>query len=149
MALLSSDSIFLSPASKREESQASRQKFVSGYGDHVTLLNTYRQFANILQKNHRNWCHEHYIHLRNITYASSVRKQLLEICTRCDMPLRSCGSNMEPLRKCLLAGLFLNVAELHKDRQYITVRNIAISCICYRPSPILGQTSMHVFFFYF
>lgn len=121
VALLSTDSIFLNPASKRDESQAARQKFVSGYGDHITLLNTYRQFVTIGQKNQKSWCHEHYINLRNVTYATSVRKQLLEICNRCDMPVRSCGNRLDQVRKCLVAGLFMNVAELHKDRQYITV----------------------------
>lgn len=121
VSLLSSESILLSPPSKREQAQNVRQKFCSAYGDHITLLNIYREFNNVGQNNKRNWCHEHFINMRNILHAKEIRNQLQEICKNCDMDLTSCGSQMDQLRKCLLTGLFTNIAELHRDRLYITV----------------------------
>lgn len=122
IAILSSESILLCPYSRREQVQNIRQKFCSAYGDHITLLNVYREFNNVGQNNKRSWCHEHFINMRNILHAREVRMQLEEICKKCDLTVSSCGSQMDQLRKCLLTGLFTNVAELHRDRQYITVR---------------------------
>ncbi|KAF7287145.1 hypothetical protein GWI33_002518 [Rhynchophorus ferrugineus] len=129
VSLLSSESILLNPPSKREEALDARQKFNSGYGDHLTLLNVYREFENIGQNNRKTWCHEHFIHMRNILYVREVRSQLQEICKKCDMRGSSCGSEMDQLRKCLLSGLFMNVAELHRDRQYITLDKRQVTLI--------------------
>lgn len=121
VALLSGESILLNPVSKREEAQQVRQKFYTGYGDHITLLNIYRKFDSVGQKNKKTWCHEHYINMRNIIYAREVRNQLAEICEKCNLQISSCGSNMDQIRKCLLTGLFTNVAELNADKNYITL----------------------------
>jgi ATP-dependent RNA helicase DHX33 len=121
VSLLSVESILLSPPNKREQAQSVRQKFFSALGDHITLLNIYREFSNVGQ-NSRSWCHEHYINMRNILQAREVRTQLEEICRRSGLTVASCGSQMDQVRKCLLTGLFMNVAELHRDRQYITVK---------------------------
>lgn len=121
VAILSSESILLSPPAKRETAQSVRQKFCSGYGDHLTLLNIYREYSNVGQSNKRSWCHEHFINMRNTLYAREIRSQLEEICKKCGLTSASCGSQMDQVRKCLLTGLFMNVAELHRDKQYITV----------------------------
>lgn len=145
VSLLSSESIFLNPPSKREEAQNARQKFHSGYGDHLTLLNAYREFENIGQNNRKVWCHEHFIHMRNILYVREVRSQLQEICKQCDIRGSSCGSQMDQLRKCLLSGLFMNVAELHRDRQYITLDKRQVTQI-HPSSNIHGQQPHCVIF---
>ncbi|RZC39578.1 ATP-dependent RNA helicase DHX33 [Asbolus verrucosus] len=120
VSLLSVESILLNPPNKREHVQNVRQKFCSPFGDHITLLNIYREFSNVRQ-NSRSWCHEHCVNMRNILQARDVRSQLEEICRKCGITISSCGSQMDQVRKCLLTGLFMNVAELHRDRQYITV----------------------------
>ncbi|KAJ8917565.1 hypothetical protein NQ315_005614 [Exocentrus adspersus] len=121
VALLSSESILLTPCSRREQVQSVRQKFCSGYGDHITLLNIYREFNNVGKNNKRSWCHEHFINMRNILHAREVRNQLEDICKKCDLTVSSCGGQMDQLRKCLLTGLFTNVAQLYRDRQYMTL----------------------------
>jgi ATP-dependent RNA helicase DHX33 len=50
VALLSSESVFVSPPSKREQAVAAHAKFVSSSGDHITLLNIYRSFNTVTQK---------------------------------------------------------------------------------------------------
>lgn len=121
VSLLSSENIFANPPSRREQVSAVRQKFNSPYGDHVTMLNVYREFNNVGQSNKKTWCQEHFINVRNIFYAREVRSQLCDICKKCGINLSSCGSNVDQIRKCLITGLFTNIAELNKDRQYITV----------------------------
>ncbi|XP_047109193.1 ATP-dependent RNA helicase DHX33 isoform X1 [Schistocerca piceifrons] len=119
VALLSSESVFVTPPNKREEALSARQKFVSSAGDHITLLNVFRTFSKISQK--KQWCHENFLNVRNLQYASDVYTQLLELCKRCKVPLSSCGQDIDKIRKCLVTGLFMNVAELQRERQYITV----------------------------
>nr|XP_023019825.1 putative ATP-dependent RNA helicase DHX33 [Leptinotarsa decemlineata] len=121
VSLLSGESILINPTSKREQAQNVRQKFCSAYGDHITLLNIFREFTNVGQTNKRNWCHEHFINMRNILHARDIRNQLEEICKKCDLTLKSCGSQMDQLRKCLVTGLFMNTAELLRDRLYTTL----------------------------
>ncbi|CAG9814092.1 unnamed protein product [Phaedon cochleariae] len=121
ISLLSSESILLNPPNRREQARNVRQKFCSAYGDHITHLNIYREFNNVGQSNKRNWCHEHFVNMRNILHAREIRNQLEEICKKADMTLTSCGSQMDQLRKCLVTGLFMNVAELVRDKQYITL----------------------------
>lgn len=123
ISVLSSESITVSPSSKREQAIATRQKFSSPYGDHITLLNIFRGFNNAAQKKH--WCFENFMNFRNLNHAKEIRSQLAEICQRCNIPLVSCGSHLEQIRKCLITGLFMNVAELHKNHghgsQFVTV----------------------------
>ncbi|KAJ8952268.1 hypothetical protein NQ318_007435 [Aromia moschata] len=124
VALLSSESILLSPPSKREQAH---------------------NFNSVGQSNRRPWCHEHFINMRNILHAREVRNQLEEICKKGDLVISSCGSQMNQLRKCLLSGLFMNVAELHRDRQYITLDKRQVVQI-HPSSSLHGQQPHYVLF---
>lgn len=67
------------------------------------------------------WCYENFVNYRNLMYAVEVRKQLAELCERMNIPMKSCSPQTEPVRRCLLAGLFLSVAEYQREGHYITV----------------------------
>lgn len=54
-------------------------------------------------------------------YAAEVRKQLAELCERMNIPMVSCTPQTQPVRRCLLAGLFLSVAEYQREGHYLTV----------------------------
>ncbi|KAL3280649.1 hypothetical protein HHI36_003885 [Cryptolaemus montrouzieri] len=145
VAFLSGESVLLNPSSRKEQAQIVRQKFCSGYGDHVTLLNIYREFSNVGQSNKRAWCHEHFINMRNILNVREIRSQLEEICKSCDIPSSSCGSQMDLLRKCLISGLFMNVAELNRDRQYVALHKR--QAVCIHPSSVLHGQQPHLVLF--
>ncbi|ERL87941.1 hypothetical protein D910_05329 [Dendroctonus ponderosae] len=127
VALMSSDSILLNPPSKKEQVQEAREKFRSPYGDHLTLLNIYRAYENLKKDTEKNWCQEHFLNTRNLLYVKEVRTQLTEICKSNGQKRSSCGGHLDQLRKCLLAGLFMNFAEIHGDttlrreKQYLTL----------------------------
>ncbi|XP_018325016.1 ATP-dependent RNA helicase DHX33 [Agrilus planipennis] len=145
IAMLSGESILFNPPSKREEAQMMRQRFSSAYGDLIMLLNVFREFNKIGQSNIRSWCQEHYINLRNIVYAKQIRLQLQELCEWCHIPISSCEGKLDQIRKCMLTGLFMNVAELHRDRQYIMLSNKQVVNI--HPSSVLhGQQPACVIF---
>lgn len=143
VALLSSESVFVIPPSKREKAVAAHKKFFSSSGDHITLLNIYRSFSAVTQK--KRWCHENFLNMRNLQYASEVRSQLAELCQRCKMPLSSCNQNMDQVRKCLATGLFMNIAELQRERQYLTVESRQIVAI--HPSSVLYSLQPHCVLF--
>ncbi|XP_015609898.1 ATP-dependent RNA helicase DHX33 [Cephus cinctus] len=119
IALLSGESVFTDPPAKRQQAFAARSRFSSEEGDHVTLLNVYRGFTNAVQK--KVWCHENFLHHRNLEYASEVRQQLAALAVRANLERVSCGSNTDRLRRALLEGLYDNLAELQRDQSYITV----------------------------
>ncbi|KAG0353783.1 putative ATP-dependent RNA helicase dhr2 [Podila minutissima] len=120
ISLLSVDTIFSAPSSKREEANEARQKFMSLDGDHLTLLNTLRAYESV--KGDRDWCRENFINSRHMRHVMDVRKQLIEFCERAGMdPRKSCGHDLEIVLKCFLAGFFQNTALLQPDSTYKSI----------------------------
>ncbi|KAG0344648.1 putative ATP-dependent RNA helicase dhr2 [Podila humilis] len=120
ISLLSVDTIFSAPSSKREEANEARQKFISLDGDHLTLLNTLRAYESV--KGDRDWCRDNFINSRHMRHVMDVRKQLVEFCERAGMdPKKSCGHDLEIVLKCFLAGFFQNTALLQPDSTYKSI----------------------------
>ena len=76
----------VTPSAKRDEAIASRIQFTTTEGDHITLLKIFRAFKQC--KNEREFCQAHYLNLRHMQFASEVRKQLMEMCRRNQIPVR-------------------------------------------------------------
>lgn len=102
-------------------------RFASPEGDHVMLLNVFRAYRSATQK--KVWCHENFLHHRNLEYASEVRQQLAALAERANLEKASCGTNTKQLRKAFLEGLYENLAELQRDQTYVTVSNVAHNII--------------------
>ncbi|KAF9904458.1 putative ATP-dependent RNA helicase dhr2 [Linnemannia zychae] len=120
ISLLSVDTIFAAPSSKREEANEARQKFTSLDGDHLTLLNTLRAYESV--KGDRDWCRENFINSRHMRHVLDVRKQLIQFAERSGMdPKKSCGHDLEIVLKCFLAGFFQNTALLQPDGTYKSI----------------------------
>ncbi|KAL7292458.1 hypothetical protein TKK_0014037 [Trichogramma kaykai] len=136
IALLSGENVFVDPPSKREEALRARSRFGSDEGDHVMLLNVYRGYLQA--KNKKKYCHENFLHHRNLEYALNVRQQLVTVAERAKLELSSCGKNTENVRRALLEGLSDNLAELQRDQTYISVTTRQPVAI--HPSSILNGT---------
>lgn len=67
------------------------------------------------------WCHENFLNSRSLMYAREIRHQLSETVQRLNLQMNSCGKNFNKVRKCLLMGLFDNIAELEQDNFYVTI----------------------------
>ena len=102
----------------------SRKKFSSSEGDHVTYLKIFRAFK--AAQDQKEFCTQNFVNLRQMRFAAEVRKQLMELCRKEDIPVQSAGSQTEPVRRALAQGLFTNVARLTKEGTYVTV--IVTSC---------------------
>ncbi|XP_053652138.1 ATP-dependent RNA helicase DHX33 [Cherax quadricarinatus] len=119
VAVLSSESIYINPSGKKDVAANTRRKFTSVEGDHITMLKIFRAFK--ASKENKVWAHENYLNHRNLMYAIAVRKQLVQVCQRCDISIVSCQQNFDSVRRCIVAGLFTNVAELQFGGKYITL----------------------------
>lgn len=83
----------------------------------------------------------------------------MEICQNCNIDLTSCGSNLDQVsfsiysnkkknliefiqqvRRCLLTGLFSNLAELQTDKTYLTLLSRQRAKI--HPSSVLSNTQL-------
>eukprot|EP00047_Mylnosiga_fluctuans_P021814 m.109410 g.109410 ORF g.109410 m.109410 type:complete len:676 (+) comp9039_c1_seq2:13-2040(+) len=143
IALLSVDSIFFIPTKLREKAEKSRRKFFVSDGDHGTLLNIFKSY--LAEKNKKQWCYDNFVNFRVMATVVDVRAQLRELCQRADVPLASCGSDTEAYRRCLLTGMFHNVALLQQDGQYKVMRSGQLAYI--HPSSVLsGQKPSCILF---
>lgn len=124
VAVMSSENVFYTPLHKREDAFKVKQKFISPLGDHITLLNVYKAFCKapfkkvtikinlrfcvyfycwfnnnciffLLQQ----WCKENFLNHKNLSYAFEVRSQLLSVCQRLNLPVTSCGTVMDQVKK--------------------------------------------------
>jgi pre-mRNA-splicing factor ATP-dependent RNA helicase DHX15/PRP43 len=87
VACLSVPSIFMRPKEQAKAADEAKAQFANSESDHITLLNAYNAY---LQTNRdRNWCWENFLNERSLVQADSVRKQLVGIMTKLDLPLRS------------------------------------------------------------
>lgn len=111
-----------------------RSRFASPEGDHVTLLNVFRGYTNTKQK--KVWCHDNFLHHRNLEYAVEVRHQLAALAERANLERASCGASTDRLRKALLEGLHDNLAELQRDQTYVTVSEFSFFSIHFRGEDI-------------
>ncbi|XP_054284803.1 ATP-dependent RNA helicase DHX33 [Macrosteles quadrilineatus] len=143
VSVLSSECVFVTSPAKKEEAKAARIKFLSPEGDHITLLNIFRCYRNI--RDQKKWCFDNFLNARNLEYAAEVRTQLVALCERAGFPHSSCGQNLDTVRKCLIAGLFNNIAELQRDKHYITIGTRQQVQI-HPSSSLFGSLPPHVLF---
>lgn len=143
VSLLSGESIFMDPPTKREQAHNARSRFASPEGDHVMLLNVFRAYRSATQK--KVWCHENFLHHRNLEYASEVRQQLAALAERANLEKASCGTNTKQLRKAFLEGLYENLAELQRDQTYVTV--YSKQPVTIHPSSTLHGTKLPLLLF--
>lgn len=69
----------------------------------------------------QSFCHENLLSLRALQQASQVRAQLADLCRRAMLEFKSCGSDLSVMRRCLLTGLYSNLATHMRDKIYVTV----------------------------
>ncbi|KAH8418817.1 hypothetical protein KR222_008383 [Zaprionus bogoriensis] len=144
VAAISSDNVFIAHADKSELAALAHAKFQSKHGDHLTLLNVFQTFQKTEKP--KIWCHDNFLNIRNLTYARNVRSQLAEISTRMNLALNSCGEQTDAVKKCLLTGLFDNIALLQKEGHYLTLSGRVKARI--HPSSVLhGKYKPHCILF--
>merc|ERR1712084_118192 len=74
-----------------------------------------------------NFCYENYINARSMRSAESVREQLKRTMERLNLTMVSTDFHDKEyypnIRKCLVAGFFMQIAHLEKSGHYLTVKD--------------------------
>lgn len=148
LSLLStSGAVLLDPsgAEMRESVKEVRSKFRHPSGDHLTLLNIFRSYEEILQQGNsgsggggsgssvgtnsatgknqqlaaKEWCTAHFINERALREAKDIAKQLGRICESQGLdPRASCGDDTDRVLRTLLLGRYQNCAFLTPEGTY-------------------------------
>ena len=143
-------------------------------GDHITLLNVLKGYVGV--NGDKAWCEENFISGRgmksvmvcfcvsflsftrsrkgNDVYSvllQDIKSQLTTFCEQQDIdPEVSCGTDYEPLLKCILSGLFLNTAVIQPDNSYRTLvgNQVGVGCFPFPAASIKFNFSDFFFFFW-
>lgn len=119
-------SLFFRPKDKRMIADAARARFTNKEGgDFLTFLNVYNQWVD--SDYSYVWARENFLQHRSLNRARDVREQLIKLCERVEVEVRSSSDavaeNPQVLR-ALTAGFFPNAARLQRDGQtYRTVKS--------------------------
>jgi HrpA-like RNA helicase len=135
----SSNAIFLTPdAGKREETAENRKHFASAYGDHITLLQAFREYLSILKgavhgEGAKDWCRRWGINrrimkqvlvtleLQTSPNCQEIQKQLISYCQRNNISVVPAERpDKDAILKAFLSGYIMNTAVLQMDGSYRT-----------------------------
>ncbi|KAJ5893762.1 hypothetical protein N7495_005453 [Penicillium taxi] len=120
VSMLSVPNVFYRPKERQEESDAAREKFFVPESDHLTLLHVFTQWKSNGFSD--NWCTKHFLHGKTLRRAKEVRDQLLDIMTVQKMPLISCGTDWDYIRKCICSGFYHQAARVKGMGEFINLR---------------------------
>lgn len=116
-----SSAIFYRPKEKLIHADNARKNFNKLGGDHLMLLNVYKQWE---ESNYSiNWCYENYIQHRSMKRARDIREQLVDMLENVEIELSSDPANDTAIRKAVLAGYFYHCARLNKNGSYSTIKH--------------------------
>ncbi|OQE38931.1 hypothetical protein PENCOP_c007G05093 [Penicillium coprophilum] len=120
VAMLSVPGVFHRPKERQEEADSAREKFVVPESDHLTLLHVYTQWKTNGQSDA--WCAKHFLNARTLRRAQDVREQLIDIMNKQKMPVISCGTDWDTIRKCICSGYYHQAARQKGMGEYINLR---------------------------
>ena len=137
VAMMSVPNVFMRPKEAQKAADEAKAQFAHVDGDHLTLLNAYHAWKQAGES--KDWCWDNFISDRSIRQAGSVREQLQRILTRLQVPLVSTDFK-DPqyyvnIRKCVVSGMFMQVAHLERTGHYLTVKDNQVVAI--HPSSVL------------
>jgi len=96
VSMLSVEDVFISPRGqkKQEEAHKSHSYFHHISGDHMTMLNIYKQWESKFYGNYsKEWCKKYFLHYRALVMAKNIKNQLELIFQRLNLPILSCRYN--------------------------------------------------------
>ncbi|GFR03373.1 pre-mRNA-splicing factor ATP-dependent RNA helicase PRP16 [Trichonephila clavata] len=136
VSMLSVPAIFYRPKGREEESDLVREKFQVPESDHLTFLNVYLQWKQ--HKFSSTWCNEHFIHVKAMRKVREVRQQLKEIMVQQKLPIVSCGTEWDIVRKCICSAYFHQAARLKGIGEYVNCRT-GMPCHLHPTSALFGM----------
>lgn len=148
-AMLSVPLVFVRPKEVQREADDCKQRFSHLDGDHLTLLNVFHAYKQHLSDgvDPGTFCYDNYINARSMKSAENVREQLKRTMERLNLQMLSTDFHDKDyypnIRRCLVAGYFMQVAHLEKSGHYLTVKDNQVvalhpsTCIQHKPEWVL------------
>ncbi|XP_010931770.1 probable pre-mRNA-splicing factor ATP-dependent RNA helicase DEAH2 isoform X1 [Elaeis guineensis] len=144
-SMLSVPNCFLRPVENQQVADKARANFSHINGDHLTLLNVYHAYK--LHDGDSTWCENNFINQAVLRSADRVRNQLATLMLKLNLKLCSPDFNSsdyyDNIRKGLLAGYFMQVAQLEHSGCYAIVKDHHVvdlhpsSCLASRPAWVI------------
>ena len=112
------------PSEEQREVEANQKELFAVEGDHLTLLNVYNKaFENGFDTE---WCNKYGLSAKTLRHAHKVRTDLYRLLRNYEktagFKIETCDNDMDKVRRCLVTGYFANVAKLHSNGKYQTIR---------------------------
>ena len=143
VACLNVPQLFMRPRENPKAADMAKAQFTHPDSDHISMLNAYAEYDIIPEAEKKKWCWDNYINERSMVSVSNVRKQLLGIMQKLQLPLISSDRKGDgsfaftDIRKALTAGMFMQVAYRQRTGEYLTAKdNQAVSI---HPSSVINS----------
>lgn len=149
-AMLSVPLVFVRPKEAAKDADEAKSQFAHLDGDHLTLLNVfhaYKQHTADGLADPATFCYDNYINARSMKSAESVREQLKRTMERLNLTMVSTDFKDKEyypnIRRCLVAGFFMQVAHLEKSGHYLTIKDNQVvalhpsTCLTHKPEWVL------------
>lgn len=150
-AMLSVPNVFVRPNNARQLADEMKGLFAHPDGDHLTLLNVYHAYQDDkAQQNPSQWTYDHFLSLRSLKSADSVRAQLKRLMERNGLELISTPYEdpdfYDNIRKALVSGYFMQVASKPNGntKNYTTIKDN--QDVFLHPSTVLAADSRWVIY---
>lgn len=129
VACLSVPQLFLRPRETAKQADEAKAQFAQTESDHLTLLKAFNEYDMVADTDKKKWCWDNFISERSMINAMNVRRQLIGIMKRLDVPFVSSDVKGDgsfasaDIRKALTAGMFMQVAYRQRSGDYLTVKD--------------------------
>jgi pre-mRNA-splicing factor ATP-dependent RNA helicase DHX15/PRP43 len=150
VACMSVPQIFMRPREAAKAADEAKAQFAHQDGDHLTLLNAYATYSSIPKAEKKQWCWDNFINDRSMQSADNVRKQLTGIMNKLQLPIVTTDRqgkgkfDYTAVRMALTSGMFMQVAYLQKQGNYLTVKDNQVVYI--HPGSVLDSKPDWVMF---
>jgi HrpA-like RNA helicase len=98
------------PSGKFEEV---KNKFGINEGDVIAAVNIFQSFMN--SRKSSSWCSSNFICYKNIMRAVTVQNRLSKYIKQLGFPIKSCGRDVNLVRKCVASVFFAQISKLSTD----------------------------------
>jgi len=148
-AMLSVPMIFVRPKEAAKDADECKQRFSHLDGDHLTMLNVFHAYKQHTTEgvDPGTFCYDNYVNARSLKSAESVREQLKRTMERLNIIMVSTDFHDKEyypnIRRCLVAGFFMQVAHLEKSGHYLTLKDNQVvalhpsTCLTHKPEWVL------------
>ena len=146
VAMLSVPNVFMRPKEAAKAADEAKSQFAHVDGDHISLLNAYHAYKESGES--KDWCYDNFINYRSMQSADSVRQQLERVIRKLGISIVNGDFTADDyylnIRKCLAAGLFMQVAHMQRQGHYLTAKDNQVVAI--HPSSVLDYKPQWILF---